>query len=492
VKAGLGRSGCQAAATIIPSTASSASKDGGKETFVVFDETHLYNAPELRRMYDTVTRNMRKRKKLAGTWYLETTTMYAPGEDSIAEKTYVEAQRIKERQPKRQRLLYDHRWGDCEDLSNLEQLALSIREAFGEAIDWNDLQGIVDGFFDTRNSTSEQRRYFLNAATESADAWFADRELAGIFEPQAQLVDRDVIALGFDGSRKRNRGVTDATALVAFRLRDRCLFEVRIWEQPDGKAGEEWEIPRIEADAEVRNAFRRFTVVAFYADPAKWEETVGTWERDLGARLKVKATREHPIQWWMTGNRNRVVVAAVKEFTDAVFERSIRLSTAAVALLRHLRNGRRRQVAQGRHDGDEGEPGLTVEDRRLHRRDARAPGRHGRAGGRREVRARARPRTPTHPLRPDRRAPRGDRHEDALLGRLVAAAAVQPAPRAAEAVRGEGPSATAASPTCPNAPRTSATCCACSRSSAAATYERIIVNAVLSEARCRRDPHRRR
>jgi hypothetical protein len=35
---------------VVPSTAGSASKDGGKETFAVFDETHLYVLPELRRM----------------------------------------------------------------------------------------------------------------------------------------------------------------------------------------------------------------------------------------------------------------------------------------------------------------------------------------------------------------------------------------------------------------------------------------------------------
>ncbi|MFH8737376.1 hypothetical protein [Streptomyces sp. NPDC017964] len=72
---------------IMPSTASSSSKDGGKETWVCFDETHLYNTPELRRMYATVTRNLRRRKRGAQTWYLETTTMFAPGQDSVAERT---------------------------------------------------------------------------------------------------------------------------------------------------------------------------------------------------------------------------------------------------------------------------------------------------------------------------------------------------------------------------------------------------------------------
>jgi hypothetical protein len=343
VKAGLWRVDLPGGGEITPSTASSASKDGGKETFVVFDETHLYNTAELRRMYATVTRNMRKRKKNAGTWYLETTTMYARGEKSIAEDTYKEAQRIKERRPKRQRLLYDHRWGECEDLTNLDHLAAAILEAFGEAIEWNDLQGIIDGFFDTRNDAQDQRRYFLNAAADVADAWFFERDLQGIFDPDAVLADRDVIALGFDGSRKRSRGVTDATALIACRLRDRCLFEIRIWEQPTGPDGEKWEIPRLEVDAEVRQAFRQYSVVAFYADPAKWDETVGRWEVEYGPRLKKKATREHPIQWWMTGARNRVVVAALKLFGEAVFERTVKHNGAAV-MVRHLLNGRRRSI----------------------------------------------------------------------------------------------------------------------------------------------------
>jgi len=67
------------------STSGSASKDGGKETFVVPDESHLYVLPELRSMYATVMRNLGKRK-LADPWALQTTTAYRPGEESIAEQ----------------------------------------------------------------------------------------------------------------------------------------------------------------------------------------------------------------------------------------------------------------------------------------------------------------------------------------------------------------------------------------------------------------------
>ena len=84
---GLTRTILRGGGEIIPSTAASASKDGGKESFAVADETHLYSSPELKRMHETVRRNLAKRKA-ADPWMLETSTMYAVGEDSIAEQTH--------------------------------------------------------------------------------------------------------------------------------------------------------------------------------------------------------------------------------------------------------------------------------------------------------------------------------------------------------------------------------------------------------------------
>jgi hypothetical protein len=86
---------------IRPSTSASASKDGGKESFAVADEPHLYVLPENRRMYDTVFRNMAKRKK-AAPWMLSTSTMFAPGQESTAEKLHRAAK-------KNDRLLLDHK-----------------------------------------------------------------------------------------------------------------------------------------------------------------------------------------------------------------------------------------------------------------------------------------------------------------------------------------------------------------------------------------------
>jgi hypothetical protein len=353
VDAGLTRIFLPGGGEITPSTASSASKDGGKETFVAFDETHLYDQPELRRMYNTVTRNLRKRKRLAETWYLETTTMFQPGAESVAEETYKTAGYIAENheadKPKRNlrdRLLFDHRWGDCENLADEKELRAAIVDAFGEAMAWNDLDGIVDEFYDPRKNTNDSRRFFLNGVTSAADAWLEEHLIVGFADAEKVVADREAITLGFDGSRKRARGVTDATALIGCRLSDGHLFEIRVWEQPDKAEDADWMVPMAEVAAELAGAFRKYSVVGFYADPAKWEQTIGSWEAKYGARLKVKATRDHPIQWWMTGGSATKTVAVLQRFLEAVADKEITFDGAA-ALTRHLRNARRRVSRSG-------------------------------------------------------------------------------------------------------------------------------------------------
>ena len=71
-------------ARILPITARASSKEGGRETFAVFDETHLFVTPELVRLHETIRRNLAKRRA-AEPWSLEVSTMYAPGEESVAE-----------------------------------------------------------------------------------------------------------------------------------------------------------------------------------------------------------------------------------------------------------------------------------------------------------------------------------------------------------------------------------------------------------------------
>lgn len=338
--AGLTRIFLPGGGEIIPSTASSSSKDGGKETMVVFDETHLYTSAELKRMYQTTRRNLAKRK-LAEPWSLETSTMYLPGEKSVAEETHELAKAIKEGKTKRQRLLFDHREAHADiDLTDEAAVLEGLRETYGPFAEVMDLDRIINEIYDPRNDPQDSRRYYFNQPTSSKDAWVSAPEWTACQKPQ-QVAKGTEITLGFDGSRKRSRGVTDATALIACRVSDGYLFEIKVWEQPDGPAGEDWEIPITEVDFEVRKAHETYKVIGMFADPAKWESYIAQWESDFGRNYKVKSTQSHPIEWWMTGNRSYLVVRALEQFQNAVIDKELTHS-GDLALTRHVLNARRR------------------------------------------------------------------------------------------------------------------------------------------------------
>jgi len=341
--------------SVRPSTSGSASKDGGNETFAVFDETHLYVKPELREMFSTLVRNLEKRRGSTGTWYLETTTMYRPGQDSIAEQTYNAADLIEEGRLLVNRQLFDHRWGEIKSLRDpivpsteesrrwhIENLQHAFREAYGDALEWNDLESLVNGVFNPMRKESDTRRYFLNALTSSTDAWvpveswsarniitlIKSGEAQGFLAPAAG----DRITLGFDGARSN-----DATALVACRVSDHHLFPLLIREQPDGPEGENWTVDREEFDAEVRRAFERYTVVGFYADPPYWLELVNAWERDFGDELLVHASGSESIRYW-TKHTTRIAMSL--ELLQTAIADGTMTHAGHKAMTRHFLNAR--------------------------------------------------------------------------------------------------------------------------------------------------------
>ncbi|WP_030962700.1 terminase large subunit [Streptomyces sp. NRRL S-378] len=337
---------------IMPSTASSSSKDGGKETWVCFDETHLYNTPELRRMYATVTRNLRKRKRGAQTWYLETTTMFAPGQDSVAERTYEEAEAIQSGRKKRgrARLMYDHRWGECKDLKNEDELRAALIDAYGDAMEWMDIDSLVDDFYDLRNDSADGKRYFLNSRTMSSDAWM-DPDAWALCRRAEEIAAGDLITLGFDGSIR-----DDATALTACRVSDGHLMLLGVWEKPEGPEGEGWQVDRESVDNAVNRAFERYEVCGFYADPPHWQDYVDRWTAEHGEQLQVRATQARPLEWWT--NRPSHMETALDRFMEAVEDKGLShaesldvdepsaLLRLGSDLTRHVRNARRRPMGR--------------------------------------------------------------------------------------------------------------------------------------------------
>jgi hypothetical protein len=352
VDAGLERVFLPWGGTINVSTASSGAKDGGRETFVVFDETHRYNTRELRDMYNTVTQNLYKRKRIDGTWFLETTTMFAPGEESVAEATYGEAEALREGRKKRgrHRLMYDHRYGLCPDLTDEPALRAALDEAYGEAAAWMDMDGLVDAFYDTRRSAANNRRFYLNGQTSTKDAWVAAHEWDACARPDLVLKDNDLVCLGGDGSVS-----DDATALVAVRISDGHMELLGCWEKPEGPEGETWQVDREAVDAAVSAAMRRFEVVGLYFDPAHWQDYLDRWHNEYAQKMRVKARADKPLEFWT--NRPIAMVAALERFHEAILERRVSFTPAAdrtgreqelaLTLRRHVLNARRRVNRSG-------------------------------------------------------------------------------------------------------------------------------------------------
>lgn len=326
---------------IEPSTSAGASKDGGRETLSVADETHLYILPGHKSLYNTVNRNLKKRTEDAEPWMLSTSTFYADGEGSICQEKLETVRKFKEGKLKREpKILVHHHWGDIspEDLGDEDKLRAALLESYGGAF-WMKpaIEGIIDDFMQATESSIESLyRYFLNTSSVASNAWIAPYEWRACgaeavddndkpIGPPSPIKPGDVIVMGFDGSRRRRRGVTDATALIGCRAEDGAVFEIAIWEQPPGVVDPDgWQVPEAEVDAEVQKAFRMWEVVGFYADPAKWESKVAEWEARYGSKLLVKSSSSHPIEWWMVSGRARKTVEALEQFHNAVLDKSLR------------------------------------------------------------------------------------------------------------------------------------------------------------------------
>lgn len=328
-----------------PITASAPTNEGARPTFVVADETHHWTRTNGGEALDRVNRRNLGKGRDGAARMLETTNAHAVGVDSVAERSYLAWLSVSEGRA-RGSLLYDAREADPEtDMADEESLMDGLREAYGDSY-WVDLHRIRDEVWDPSTPPEDSRRFYLNQIAAATDAWLAGHEWEAVASVYEVVADGETITMGFDGSRSRAKGITDATALIGCRVRDGHLFPIGIWEQPDGPGGHGWSVPVGEVRSAVRSAFDRWDVVGFYADPAKWETHVAAWEAEYGTRLKVRATREHPCEWWMLGGRTTKVVGALERFHGAVVDREL-THDGSWDLARHVLNARRRPTPSG-------------------------------------------------------------------------------------------------------------------------------------------------
>ncbi|CAL9592793.1 hypothetical protein SUDANB1_05259 [Streptomyces sp. enrichment culture] len=350
---------------ISPITSSATSAKGDPACFASLDQTEEWTATNGGVRLAKVMRF--NAAKLGGS-LIETPNAFTPGTGSVAEQSAADYQAILDGRSRARGILVDHREAPPDtDMTDERSLVAGLRYAYGDSSDhpdgcvlhdppcapgWSPIERLTSEFWDTSNDPQDLRADFLNQITHASDAWLTEPEVRASSDLGRIVQPGERITLGFDGSRKRARGVTDATALIGCRLSDGHVFTLGVWEQPermpvgpDGKPVE-WQVPVVEVLAAVHDAYATYDVVGMYADPAKWESHVADWEAAYGPRLQVQATRNHPIEWWMTGGRSTLIVRALEKFHTALTEGEL-THDGSSALVRHLVNARRRPSRSG-------------------------------------------------------------------------------------------------------------------------------------------------
>jgi hypothetical protein len=314
------------------STARAPSKEGLRPTAVVLDEAHLWiQANGGHRLAETLRRGVAK----TGGRSLETTNQWQSGQDSVAEQTAKYADAVRAGTFAGDGVLTWHPIGHCDDLGDPVQLRAALEELYADS-PWIDTARLAAEVLDGGTHPADARRYYLNQPASADDAWIRADQWRSCEARDKSLAENDTIVLGFDGSRGRARGNADATALVAVRVKDGFVALLGCWQAREGDDG--WTAPEMLIDSAVRDAFRKYRVVGFYADPSGWQSQLGAWEQQYSRRLKVKATVDHPMNYW--ANRPSVMVRALAAFEEAVNNHDLS-HDGSYSLTSHVLNARR-------------------------------------------------------------------------------------------------------------------------------------------------------
>lgn len=316
---------------IEPVTASAQARLGQRMTFATLTETHLWTLQGgYRRLAGAVKRNI---AGMDGRW-LELTNAWDPSEASEAQTTAESGN---------DRIYLDtvepRRVGDLDDDEELyRELLRQYGDSARERGGWANIRGRI--MHEVRNKAyleADRRRYFLNEIVVG-ESVLADPVRWDLQARPDETLTKDVaIALGFDGSKYR-----DATALIASRISDGRLFELRVWERPRD-AGREWHVPTAEVDAFVGDVMDAYLVACMFADPYRWQDYLDAWSAKWPDKIV-----EFPT------NQEQRMDRAIERFSTAFGNLEI-THDGSPTLTRHVKNtvivkGARKKPRPGEED----------------------------------------------------------------------------------------------------------------------------------------------
>lgn len=319
---------------VIASNARSA--EGGRITFFLANEIHHWVPGNGgKKFYETMMNNLRK----VGGRFAGITNGFQPGEESVLESIRETQQKVWDGLASPNGWLYDSLEAHPKAPLDQQIAPYILQRVMGDSV-WlqEQIPSIVQSFSDGSIPSSQQRRMWYNQIVSSEEQAFAIDEVEAVIDRTttgtiADLNPKDKITLGFDGSR-----TDDATALVAYRLSDKLVVPLAIWEKPDTVSN--WHVPTEDVDSMVGLAFSSYEVVAFYADVKDWESYIARWSELFREHLMVRASSSNSIGYDMRGHRSEIAFLN-ETLIGMVRDQEIRLN-ANGRLRTHFLNAERR------------------------------------------------------------------------------------------------------------------------------------------------------
>lgn len=297
---------------------SARSTEGRRPTFALFNETqHWTSSNGGHHLYSTESRNVTK----TGGRILAITNAYRPGADSTAERIRDSEEKVWAGLSKPKGWLYHSREAHPKAPLDPEWLPFIMHRIIGDSYWWRDKMDVLqDDVMDAATmSAAEARQMFYNTITSSESAFFTRDEIQSSLMPgclgsEFDLKHGDEITLGFDGSK-----TSDATALVAIRIRDRLIVPLHVQQKPYENV--HWHVDEAAVDEAVMAAFKNYKVKAFFADVAYWESYISKWVEEYGEHLEVSSTNSK-IGFDMRNNKEKVA-RAFEAFRQAIRDQAL-------------------------------------------------------------------------------------------------------------------------------------------------------------------------
>jgi Phage terminase-like protein, large subunit len=337
-------------------TSSPRSLEGGRTTFTLLNETHHWiESNQGHEMAATIERNATKSADGAARTFA-ITNAFEPGEDSVAEQTRDAYEAAEAGRAEDTGILYDSLEAPPEAKLTKPWLEKVLKAVRGDSV-WLNIPRIMKSILDVRNPPSRSRRFWYNQIAAAEDAWLSRYEWDACKREDLALADGDEIVLFFDGSKS-----DDATGLAACRMSDGLVSALGVWQKPANWPAPNtpgfvpYRVPRDEVHGVVENAFSRFKVLAFFADPGSgqddddgemyWDTYIDTWGQAWGPKLTLRSVlsgpKAHAVRWDMRDSRNQeTFTEAVKRTHADVLERTL-IHDGHKVLRTHVINARRR------------------------------------------------------------------------------------------------------------------------------------------------------